>query len=108
MGNLARIVPLLNALYENPAHPLAVSEAATACQLSKTHFRRVFYRIMGASFGVFCRQARLAMVAPKLATTDLPVQHIAAQTGFVDGSHLHHSFTRRYGCTPGAYREQNR
>ena len=107
-SNLARLVPLLDVLREEPSHPLSVAEAADLCKLSQTHFRRIFQKTMGLTFGNFCRHARLALAAHKLATTDLALQDIAFQTGFLDGSHLHHSFTQRYGCTPGSYREQTR
>jgi len=33
-----------------------------------------------------------------------PVEAIARNAGFVDGSHLHRAFVRHYGCTPREYR----
>jgi len=62
--------------------------------------------MMGLSFAKFRLRARLAYAARLLLTTRLPTEAVATQAGFVDGSHLHRSFVRRYGTTPGQYREE--
>jgi transcriptional regulator GlxA family with amidase domain len=63
---------------------------------------------MGLSFGKFRRRAHLAYAAHLLLTTDHTMDAIAAEAGFVDGSHLHRHFVERYRTTPGEYRANTR
>jgi AraC family transcriptional regulator len=87
---------------------LSLGDAAAACGFSVSHFKRVFRQAMGVSFGQFCLHARLALAANHLVTTELPEQLIAEEAGFGDASHLHHSFHKHFGTTPGRYRRRMR
>jgi len=103
---LARIMPALEAVHARPATRVGLEEASAACGLSAPHFSRVFRQITGLSFAKFRLRAHLAYAARLLLTTELPTDAVAAQAGFVDGSHLHRNFVRQYGNTPGQYRKQ--
>jgi AraC-like DNA-binding protein/quercetin dioxygenase-like cupin family protein len=103
-GTLPRILPALNLVQARPEARLRLTEAAASCGLSVSHFKRIFRQAMGASFGQFCLRARLALVANQLVTTTRSEQSIAEEAGFSDASHLHHSFVRHFGTTPGRYR----
>jgi AraC-like DNA-binding protein len=105
-SGLARIMPALEAIHARPAARVGLEQAAAACGLSAPHFSRVFGRITGLSFAKFRLRAHLAYAARLLLTTELPTDAVAAQAGFVDGSHLHRNFVRQYGSTPGRYRKQ--
>lgn len=107
-GNLPRIMPALGLVQSRRAKRVTVADAAKACGLSRAQFSLIFRTTMGMSFGRFCLRSRLGSVAELLLTSDLPADAIAEQTGFTDGSHLHHSFVKQYGCTPGQYRSENR
>jgi AraC-like DNA-binding protein len=102
---LDRVAPALSLLRERPLRRVGVQQAATACNLSYSQFGRIFRRAMGMSFGAFCTRARLAHVAQQIVTTRMPLDGLAREAGFVDASHLHRAFVRRYGCTPGEYRQ---
>jgi AraC-like DNA-binding protein len=94
-----------------PWHPsgrLSLEEAAAACGLSASQFSHIFRHTMGLSYGSFRARTRLGYAAQLLLTTDQPVECIAEQLGFVDASHLHHAFTKVYGCTPARYRTEGR
>ena len=104
-GMLPRILPALESVQARPGVRLRLDEAAASCGLSVSHFKRVFRQAMGASFGQFSLRARLAQVANKLVTTTQSEQLIAEETGFSDASHLHHSFLKHFGTTPGRYRQ---
>ncbi len=106
-GNLPRIMPALVLVHTRPARRVTVEEAAKACGLSRAQFCLTFHNIIGISFGQFCTRFRLALVAAMLLSTDMPMNAIAQRTGFVDASHLHRVFVKRYACTPGQYRMQN-
>ena len=107
-SDLSRIMPVLSAFHAHPERRVTLPEAAAACGLSRSRFALVFHETMGLSFGRFCLRARLAFVAHQLLNTDLAVEDIAEQVGFVDASHLHHAFAKHYGCTPRRYRDLGR
>lgn len=106
MNDLPRIIPALELVQAHSTRRVTVREAAAACGFSVTHFKRMFRNAMGVAFGRFCLRTRLALVAKRLVTTDLPEETIAHEMGFVDASHLHHDFARHFGTTPGRYRRR--
>ncbi len=107
-SHLGRIMPALTLLHQRGARGLSLTEAAAACNLRHAQFGLLFRQTMGLSFGRFRLRARLAVVQHLLLTTDGSTEDIAAQSGFVDASHLHRSFVQHYGCTPAAFRRQIR
>jgi AraC-like DNA-binding protein len=107
-GDLSRVVPAVDLTHADPACRLTVPEAAAACRLSLTEFNSIFRRAFGVSFHKFRVRVRLWHVERLLSTTGLSLTAIADQTGFADASHLHHVFSRAYGCTPLQYREGRR
>jgi AraC-like DNA-binding protein len=105
-SNLARIVPAIELVHEQPARRVRIAEAAASCGFSPTHFKRIFRGTMGVRFGQFALRTRLAMAAQRLLTTNESQEVIAAEAGFFDASHLHRSFVKHYGCSPGTYRRE--
>ncbi|MGD0111974.1 MAG: AraC family transcriptional regulator [Armatimonadota bacterium] len=106
MNRFSRVMPAVRLVQSEPGRGIPLAEAASACGISASHFGALFRHTMGISFGKFCLRARLAHAAHLLLALDLPVETIAQQAGFVDGSHLHHIFPKYYGCTPARYRER--
>ncbi len=107
-SGFARVLPAVALVHGNPAADVSLAEAASACGLRRSRFSTIFQQTMGVTFGHFRTRARLARVAYELLTTDSSTDAIAEQTGFVDGSHLHRTFVRYYGRTPGEYRSLHR
>jgi len=105
---LARIMPAIKQAHHRPSAGADPAQAAAACGLSSSRFHSIFRQTMGISYGRFCRRARLAYAAHQLLATDLTIEGIGQQAGFVDGSHLHHQFVKQYGCTPAGYRRRHR
>jgi len=106
VDNLTRVMPAIAALQQHSERRITVSEAADLCCLSRRQFYRVFSRTMGVGFERFALRARLGHVERLLTATDLPIETVARETGFVDLPHLHRHFVRHYGCTPGAFRRR--
>ncbi len=105
-SDLARVVPALDLVRRCPERRVSRREAAAACGLSIPQFSLVFRRAMGVSFGSYGLQARLDRAAYLLFRSDLSIEGVARQAGFVDGSHLSRVFPRHYGVTPAEYRAQ--
>ncbi len=107
-NSLSRLMPALTAVHTSSSHTVPVAEAAAVCGLSASRFRWLFRQVMGVSFARFCLRSRLSHAADRLVRTSQPVSAIAAETGFVDASHLHHRFAEEYGCTPREFRRRSR
>jgi AraC-like DNA-binding protein len=104
--NLSRIMPAIRLLESQPSRRVSLREAAGACGLSVSQFGALFRHTMGVSFARFCLRNRLGLVAKRLLHTRLPLEAIAAEFGFTHGSHLHRTFVKHYGCSPGQYRDR--
>jgi hypothetical protein len=105
---LSRLMPALAMASDNFRSKIGPRDAARACAracgLSASRFHHLFKEALGISFGRFRMRARLGHAAHRLLTSDTPVDAIAEETGFVDGSHLYRRFMAQYGCTPADYR----
>ncbi len=108
LSSLARIAPALDLVHARAGRPVSLAEAAAACCLSAGRFSPVFRHTMGLSFGEFVLRQRGARAAQLLLSSDVSVEAIADELGFVDASHLHRMFARRYGYTPARYRKMAR
>ncbi len=98
----------MNLVQRDPTRRVRHEDAARACGLRRSQFDLVFKEAMGMSFGRFVRRARLTVAAHLLLATDLSTAAIAVESGFADASHLHRTFVRHYGHTPGEYRSRRR
>lgn len=107
-SELARIAPALSLVNSRAGRPVSLAEAAAACCLSASRFSPVFRHTMGMSFGEFVLRLRGGRAAQLLLNSNASLEAIAEELGYVDASHLHHAFTRRYGYTPARYRKMAR
>lgn len=80
-------------------------EALAADHLvSPYHLARAFREHYGISVAAYLRQLRVTHALGLLADTELPLAHVALDSGFYDQSHLTHAVKRQTGLTPRAYR----
>jgi AraC family transcriptional regulator len=83
---------------------LCVRDVAAELDVHPVHLARAFRATWGCSPGELIRWRRVDRAAELLRRSELPVAEIAAQTGFVDQSHLTRAFRAAYRTTPAAYR----
>ncbi|AVH54982.1 MULTISPECIES: helix-turn-helix domain-containing protein [Streptomyces] len=88
----------------DPAAPHTVRSLAEAVSLSPSRFAHLFTEQLGRSPMRALRDARLLHAARLLEATDLPVERVAAASGFPSPFHFNRVFRQRYGTPPGAYR----
>jgi AraC-like DNA-binding protein len=106
LAGLAQVRPALRLAHATLDSKVSLAQAASTCGLSRAQFCLIFRRVMGMSFGEFCVRARLGLAARLLLSSEASLRAVADQAGFADASHLHRSFLKRYGCTPGDFRQR--
>ncbi|WP_409346158.1 AraC family transcriptional regulator [Paenibacillus sp. MBLB4367] len=89
---------------EHLQEKITLVEIARNCYLSTYHFAHLFKKEVGMSFVEFMNKLRIEKAVHFLETTDLPVQHIAAQVGIQDANYFTRKFKLIMNCTPTEYR----
>ncbi len=84
--------------------PITVDEVLRHVPLSRSMLERRFRRYLNQSPQQLIRAVQLKRVQQLLAETDLPLDAIAARTGFAHPEYLSVVFKRERGLTPGEYR----
>ena len=102
--HLLRAKDLADARY---AEPLTVDDLARAAGLSRAHFSREFRRAFGESPHAYLLTRRLERAAALLRTTDRSVADICFSVGLASVGSFTTSFTRTFGSSPVAYRENH-
>jgi LacI family transcriptional regulator len=87
---------------------ITVQDVLKRVPLSRTMLERGFRKYLGHSPQAQIRSMQLKRVKQLLAETDLPLERIAALSGFHYPEYLSVSFKRTTGQTPGGYRRQAR
>lgn len=93
---------------ENLDRAPGVDELAARASMSVRTFTRRFRAETGTSPGRWLGTQRLDRVRRLLETTDLPVEQIAARTGFGTTAALRHRLHAEIGMAPLAYRRAHR
>lgn len=89
-------------------HGLSVHEIASSAGLSPFHFSRVFRAATGQSPHGYVLRLRLEEARRLLARGCRSIESIALACGYASHAHFTNSFGRHVGCTPAAYRMQQR
>ncbi|WP_165864581.1 helix-turn-helix transcriptional regulator [Capsulimonas corticalis] len=98
-ASVDRVREYLNA---NACENVTLADLAGIADLSPNHLCSSFRREIGVPPHAYQTQLRLTK-AKSLLADGLPIGDVAAETGFVDQSHLTHQFQRHFGVTPGCY-----
>ncbi|MFF4973897.1 helix-turn-helix domain-containing protein [Streptomyces sp. NPDC001083] len=107
-GADARVLRAEALIAADPGAAHTVDSLAGAVALSPSRFAHLFTEQVGRSPMRVLREARLLHAARLLETTGLPVERVAALSGFAGAPHFHRAFRRHYGTPPGAYRRDVR
>jgi AraC-like DNA-binding protein len=87
---------------------LTLNELVTRVQCTPRHVSRVFNEVVGMSFRQKQSEVRLLRAQELLATTESKVLEVAMESGFQSVSLFNLMFKRRFGLTPGRWREKVR
>lgn len=79
------------------AEPISVPQMAKVAGLSRYQLDRRMRIVFGLNTGQWLLKQRIERACELLRTTDLPITHVAAKTGYSDQS----AFTRQFGIATG-------
>lgn len=90
-------------LDDDPAQAVDLKDLARDAGISRFQLIRAFQRHTGLTPHAYHMQRRV-LLSRRLLAEGLALAEVAAACGYVDQSHMHREFRRRFGLTPGAYR----
>jgi len=93
-----------------PAELLEMSfdELARNTHCTPRHFSRIFHELVGVSFRDKRAELRLTRARDLLATSKSKVVEVALESGYKSLSLFNLMFTRRFGTSPGRWRQRHR
>jgi len=92
-------------IHDNYAIDITLEMVAKQVNISRSHFARQFRQHTGFSVIEYLLKVRCDAVAKLLASSNTDITEIALASGFSNLSHFYRHFKRRYGITPGAFRQ---
>jgi AraC-like DNA-binding protein len=98
-------------LKQTPASDLLDLDFCELAQMTRCtprHLSRIFHEVVGASFRERHTELRLARARELLATTESKVVDVAMESGYQSLSLFNAMFTRRFGMSPGRWRQTYR
>jgi len=100
-----RIRRVRSVLDEQYRDPPSVHELAVMVGLSASRLAHLFREEVGMSIRSYVVAQRLHVAALLIVQTDERISQIAYSVGFNDVSNFNHAFKKRYGVSPGEYRQ---
>lgn len=97
---------LLADISADPTGDLSVPKLAEQVAMTERTFARIFNRETGVGPATFIELARLNRAKALLETSDCSLARVADRSGFGTTECLRRAFNKRFGITPGEYRER--
>jgi AraC-like DNA-binding protein len=92
-------------VHDNLDRRLPVSEVAAQVHLSPRQLSRLFTQVVGIPPAAYIERTRLERACALLQHSSTPIKGIAAAVGYDNVHHFSRAFSRRFGCSPGAFRQ---
>jgi AraC family transcriptional regulator len=96
---------VIDFVQDHLSQDLSLEALAEQTGFSAYHFARLFRQTTGESPHQFVLRQRIERAQQLLKERDLPLVHVALESGFASQSHLTQVFKRYLGLTPRAYRQ---
>ena len=104
--NSLAIAPALHYIRTSYMLDFPMDKLAKLCDLSPTHFRRLFSSIMGFGPLEYLNRIRITHATTMLRTTEQPILEISEDVGFHSVSSFNRHFSDIVGMTPSNYRKE--
>jgi len=102
----ARLTRLLEQMAASDLLDMNFVELAQEMRCTPRHLSRTFHDVIGMSFREKQAELRLNRAQELLATTESKVLEVALESGYQSVSLFNLMFKRRFGISPGKWREQ--
>lgn len=102
-----RVADVLHFIEHHLSDGLSLETLAKVAGSGRFQLLRSFRRVVGQTPYAYILQRRLQVAAERLRGTPSRITDLALDSGFGDISEFTRHFARRYGCTPGAYRNRH-
>lgn len=103
--DIYNIMPALKEIAFRFDESIAVAELSGICNLSESHFTRIFKKCTGMSPYNYTLKFRSKVGAALLKATNKTVNEISDCVGFKNPSDFYRQFTKYYSCSPMDYRK---
>jgi ligand-binding sensor protein/AraC-like DNA-binding protein len=97
---------VLNDIARHPNRALSLTEAAATTHWSPGHLSKLFRSVTGSTFVSYVTAWRISRAQLMLASTEMPVQKVAAELDFHQVNYFSRVFRAHTGLTPSEYRRQ--
>ena len=102
------VMPALRIIQDFFIDRLDNSFLAAQCNMSESHFIRVFRQHVGQTPAQYILAYRLQVAVELLVTSECPIDEIARTTGFCHRAHFANAFKRMEGMPPAVFRQRHR
>jgi AraC-like DNA-binding protein len=103
-----RLLEFLRTTQTSELLNLSFSELVHVSRCTPRHLSRIFRDVVGMSFRDKRAELRLTHACDLLATTEFKIVDVALESGFQSLSLFNLMFTRRFGMSPGKWRQKCR
>ena len=104
---VGRIAPALQYMTNHYAEDIDVQDLADLCNVSLTHFRRLFLAAVGKPPLQHLAQLRVRMAGAILAESDRPISQVAYEVGFESINTFNRQFRAIFGVSPRQWRAEH-
>lgn len=104
--DIYNIMPALKEIAFRFDESISIAELSEICNLSESHFTRIFKKCTGNSPYNYTLKFRAKVGAALLKATDKTVNEISDCVGFKNASDFYRQFTKYYSCSPMDYRKK--
>jgi len=101
----ARINNLIDYLQRNISQPLNLDTLAESVAMSRRTLTRHFMKATGMSVASWITAERLRRSQLLLESSNLPIEAVAEQVGYLSAVTLRHQFKARFGISPAEWRK---
>lgn len=101
-----QVRPALDYIRQHYASPMKISEIASVCHVSESHFRRLFEEIIGMTPVEYLNQVRIRKACDLIKKTGYSMEEISVKVGFTTTSTFNRNFKRITGTSPYQWKKQ--
>ncbi|WP_434309751.1 PocR ligand-binding domain-containing protein [Hominifimenecus sp. rT4P-3] len=97
--------PLFEYINNHKSEKLPLSQAASICNVSPSHFSRIFTKETGEHYSIYMSKLKINWSKYLLLETDMPIMQIAEELGFNEPGYFIKTFKKFEGVSPSVFRK---